>query len=61
MAVRLCIGDAILLHIDHDRKAIGIIKYIGGVHNGDMMSEYLGVELMDPISNGHNGSIGGYY
>ena len=64
MSVRLCLGDAVLVHTIKDRDNIGIIKYIGGMHGGidgqDIISEYVGIELIEAIENGHNGTIDGY-
>ena len=60
MSVRLYLGDAVLVHTRKDRECIGVIKYIGGMHGQDMLSEYIGIELVEPIENGHNGTIDGY-
>lgn len=60
MSVRLNIGDAVLVNTRKDEKGIGVIKYIGGIHGGDMISEYVGLELVEPTQNGHNGTIDGF-
>eukprot|EP01084_Bolivina_argentea_P119962 212671_1 len=68
MPVRLCIGDAVLVHMNDSVSAtqnvqeediqMGLIKYIGFIE-GFSMTEYVGLELVECISNGHNGIING--
>jgi len=59
MPVRLSIGDAVLVQIDKDQQLVGSIKYIGPLVD-NMMIEYVGIELVEPISNGHDGTINGF-
>ena len=46
------IGDVVLL-----QKTIACVMYLGPVHWNDNMNElYVGLELPEPIPNGHNGT-----
>ena len=61
MPVRLCIGDAVLVfssadYPDNKNQAIGLIRHIGLI-KGYGMTEYVGIELIEPVSHGHNGTI----
>ena len=60
MSVRLSVGDAVLVKLGDDSQGIGCIKYIGGIHGCDMTTEYVGIELVEAINRGHNGTIDGY-
>eukprot|EP00484_Ammonia_sp_Unknown_P003384 CAMPEP_0197076116 /NCGR_PEP_ID=MMETSP1384-20130603/211946_1 /TAXON_ID=29189 /ORGANISM="Ammonia sp." /LENGTH=885 /DNA_ID=CAMNT_0042514965 /DNA_START=54 /DNA_END=2711 /DNA_ORIENTATION=+ len=59
MSVRLNVGDAVLVATRKNHDEIGVIKYIGAIHSCDMTTEYVGIELVKPIENGHNGTIDG--
>ena len=60
MPVRLCVGDPILIYIDKKSKtqAMGLIKYIGRIQ-GYEMTEFVGIELLEQHSKGHDGIING--
>eukprot|EP01083_Nonionella_stella_P235994 829265_1 len=60
MSVRLNKGDAVLVQTSSTDEAIGLIKYVGPMVDHDMMSEYVGVQLLESITNGHNGTINGF-
>eukprot|EP01083_Nonionella_stella_P178357 629761_1 len=69
MSTRLSLGDSILVNTDkfdddtnaNGREVIGLIRYIGFIHGQKhRMTQYVGVELIQPISNGHNGTIDNY-
>merc|ERR1712228_977978 len=61
MPVRLCVGDPILIYIDKKSKtqAMGLIKYIGFIEGYDM-TEFVGIELLEQHSKGHDGIINGF-
>eukprot|EP01084_Bolivina_argentea_P141437 248522_1 len=50
-------GDVVLVKPSQDNECIGLVKYIGPLIDHDMMSQYIGMELLQPIPNGHNGTI----
>eukprot|EP01083_Nonionella_stella_P184001 666508_1 len=60
MSVRLNKGDAVLVKTNLTDEAIGLIRYVGPMVDHDMMSEYVGVQLLQSITNGHNGTINGF-
>eukprot|EP01084_Bolivina_argentea_P047027 86636_1 len=60
MSVRLSVGDVVLVKPFKDRTYIGLIKYVGPMINHDIMAEYVGIELLESIPTGHNGTIGGF-
>lgn len=64
MSVRLSIGDVVLLYTSEfgGKQGIGLIKYIGSIRSPscDILKEYVGIELIEPIESGHSGSIDGY-
>eukprot|EP01083_Nonionella_stella_P095510 268168_1 len=61
MPVRLCVGDPILVYLSKEDKTqgIGLIKYIGFIEGYDM-TEYVGIELLEQLENGHDGVINGF-
>eukprot|EP01084_Bolivina_argentea_P271354 461698_1 len=59
MSIRLNIGDAVLVQMAKNDTVIGLIKYMGPMID-DMMSEYVGIEFMEPIEYGHNGTVNGF-
>ena len=65
MSVRLNVGDVVLVYICNDdtsKQGIGLIKYIGSIRSAscDILKQYCGIELIEPIDNGHDGTIDGY-
>ena len=61
MALRkLEIGDAILAYVDMKRttKNMGFVRYIGSIDEFGMR-QYVGIELIEPMPFGHNGTING--
>eukprot|EP01084_Bolivina_argentea_P098157 176431_1 len=66
MSVRLGLGDCVLVRTDEFKQnetnsMMGLIKYIGYIHGQQYASrQYIGVELLEPIPNGHDGIINGY-
>eukprot|EP01084_Bolivina_argentea_P159978 278627_1 len=43
------------------KQGIGLIKYIGYIHGQKYaMKQYVGIELIEPINNGHDGNINGF-
>eukprot|EP01084_Bolivina_argentea_P021237 39443_1 len=62
MSVRLTQGDVVLVYTDKygGKQGIGLIKYIGNIRGEQhIMKQYVGIELIEPISGGHNGCIDG--
>eukprot|EP01083_Nonionella_stella_P270552 916311_1 len=57
MAVSLSVGDVVYIK---PSQTIGLVKYIGPMGNSDIMSDYVGIELLESVSNGHNGTIDGF-
>ena len=47
----------VLVQTDRKRKGIALIKYIGLMM--DKLTQYVGLELVEAIPNGHNGTING--
>ena len=75
MPVKLCVGDCVLVKtvFENDeeeeeqivslpsKQGIGLIKYIGFIHGQKYpMKQYVGIELLEPIAKGHDGTINGY-
>eukprot|EP01084_Bolivina_argentea_P056124 102754_1 len=60
MAERLVIGEPITAYTDLNCtvKAMGFIRYIGLIEQCGM-KQHVGIELIQPIENGHNGTIHG--
>lgn len=58
MARMLSVNDAVLVNLKSangaDNHRIATIKYIG-----TGLEDYIGIELVEPINNGHNGTING--
>ena len=63
MPVKLTVGDAVLVQyggIDNEpQQGIGLIRFMGFIQ-GLGTKQYLGIELVDEIPQGHNGCISGY-
>eukprot|EP01083_Nonionella_stella_P143071 443839_1 len=57
MAVSLSVGDVVYIK---PSQTIGLVKYIGPMVDTDVMSDYVGIELLESVSNGHNGTIDGF-
>eukprot|EP01084_Bolivina_argentea_P021180 39332_1 len=59
---RLKVDDVVLFHQNNDKslQTLGSVRYIGLIYGYDVMTQYVGIELLEPISNGHNGTINGY-
>eukprot|EP01083_Nonionella_stella_P143808 447685_1 len=60
MSVSLSIGDVVFIKPTEGIETIGLIKYIGPMVDHDVMSEYVGMELVESVPFGHNGSIDGF-
>eukprot|EP01083_Nonionella_stella_P020425 56633_1 len=64
MPVRLSLGDVVLLYPSSygDKQSMGLIKYIGSIRSSscDITKQYVGIELTEPVENGHDGHIEGY-
>ena len=58
MSQRLRIDDVVLVRMSKTNQAIGLIKYIGPMV--DMMSEYAGIELLESITDGHDGTVNSF-
>ena len=59
MAVRkIEFGDPIIAYLDINCsvKGIGFVRYIGPLEQYGMR-QYVGIDLIEPISFGHNGTI----
>eukprot|EP01084_Bolivina_argentea_P004927 9328_1 len=59
---RLKVDDVLLFHQDNEpsSKILGLVRYIGSIYGTDLMKQFVGIELLQPIRNGHNGTINGY-
>eukprot|EP01083_Nonionella_stella_P049653 132243_1 len=57
MSVSLSVGDVVYIK---PSQTIGLVKYIGPMVDTDVMSDYLGIELLESVPNGHNGTIDGF-
>eukprot|EP01084_Bolivina_argentea_P211438 359683_1 len=61
MSVHLSVGDCVLVTTEIGCDIFGLIKYIGYIHNKmNINTECIGLELIEPIPNGHDGTINGY-
>merc|ERR1719410_185363 len=58
MMSSLKIGDACVVLINDSHQRIGLIKHIGIVDK-IKAQQYIGMELIEPIPNGHDGKING--
>eukprot|EP01083_Nonionella_stella_P259509 885992_1 len=60
MSIRVGVGDAVLVQVNdksHSQR-IGLVEYIGYL-SGQKKRKYVGINLVDKIENGHDGSIHG--
>eukprot|EP01083_Nonionella_stella_P143072 443842_1 len=57
MAVSLSVGDVVYIK---PSQTIGLVKYIGPMVDTDVMSDYVGIELLESVPTGHNGTIDGF-
>ena len=64
MTTRIQVGDVVVAYADLNCtiKGIGFVRYIGLIERYGM-KQYVGIELIEPIDNGNNGTIDGiqYY
>ena len=60
MATRLQVNDPVVVYLDLNCtiKGIGFVRYIGFIKKYGM-KQHIGIELIEPIQEGHNGTIDG--
>eukprot|EP01084_Bolivina_argentea_P134955 237892_1 len=56
----LHVGDAVLVHINDESRSqrIGVLEYIGYI-DSHKRSKFVGINLVESVENGHNGTING--
>lgn len=59
MPVRLLVNDVVLVTTAEKIQAIGVILYIGYIYGHDM-TEFVGIETLEPVPGGHNGTVDNY-
>ncbi|ETO23332.1 hypothetical protein RFI_13850 [Reticulomyxa filosa] len=58
MSVCLTQGDVVVAHLPTNITAIGLIRFIGIISGGGL-TPYVGLETVEPIDHGHDGTING--
>ncbi|ETO26235.1 hypothetical protein RFI_10903 [Reticulomyxa filosa] len=59
MSAHLAQGDIVMIYLAKNATAIGLIRFIGTVFNAGT-KPYVGMEMVEPIEQGHDGTINGF-